>query len=127
MAFTYVGTLSTSLDQLRFNIGDTVVAAGPLPDRDNFADAELNGLLTQAGGVDGATALAFDALAARWAIYANLTVGPRREELSQIAVAFQAQAADWRKTHAVHTTRTAGTRWLTRADAHSDAYDAGDL
>jgi hypothetical protein len=49
MAFTYLGTLATNLDKVRFYIGDTVSGTGVKPDGSNFTDAEINGVLTVAG------------------------------------------------------------------------------
>ena len=127
MAFTYYGDRSTDLDKVRFNIGDTVNGGGPLPSSGNFTDAELSALISEAGSVDAATALALDAIAVRWNLYANITVGPRREELSQIADAFRATAAQWRDDHAVHSSSSAGARYLTRVDGYSSTYSAGDV
>lgn len=126
MTFTYAGTLVTNLDKVRFYIGDTVSGGGPLPSSGNFTDEELGALITLAGGVDEGVAQAFDAIAARWSVMANLTVGPRREEMGQIAAAFRAQAETWRKDHAVHSTSTAGARWITRSDGYSQDIDAGE-
>ena len=127
MAFTYYGDRSTDLDKVRFNIGDTVSGSGPLPSSGNFTDAELSALISEAGSVDAATALAFDAMATRWNLYANITVGPRKEELSQIADAFRTTAAQWREDHGVHSATTAGARYLTRVDGYSSTYSAGDV
>ena len=49
MAFTYLGTLATNLDKVRFYVGDTVSGTGVKPDGSNFTDAEINGVLTVAG------------------------------------------------------------------------------
>ena len=56
MAFTYLGDLSTDLDKVRFNIGDTVASSGPKPASGNFTDAELGGLITSEGSWEKATA-----------------------------------------------------------------------
>ena len=66
MAFTYLGTLGTNLDRVRFNINDTVEDSGPRPADANYTDAELNGLITVEGSWQRAVAGGFERLAAEW-------------------------------------------------------------
>ena len=127
MSFTYIGDLSSNRDQVRFHIGDTILEKGPLPDRENFTDDEIDGLLTLNSTVDKAVPEALDAIAARWSAYANTQVGPRREELGEIAESFRDQAQRWREDRGVNQRSTAGARWLTRYDAYSTQFDAGDV
>lgn len=85
MAFTYIGDLSTDLDKLRFEIGDTVSAAGVLPDGSNIPDATLNAVLTQEGSVGLAAARVCESLARAWAkIASSQSVGGRSEANNQV-------------------------------------------
>lgn len=90
MAFTYV--LTTSVGKLRLEIGDTTSGSGVKPDGSNFSDAELEYFLDQEGTVGRATARACEALATAWSTVANLTVGPRKEELGEVAKRFAERA-----------------------------------
>ena len=94
MGFTY--NLSTQVGKLRLRIGDTKPFHGPRPHEDangdedpydgsNFTDEELTSCVTEEGNVDRASARIFEILAAEWAVFVNITLGPRREELSRIA------------------------------------------
>lgn len=70
MAFTYDPQLDTSLDQVRFRIGDT----DPLDPQ--LQDEELNALLaTTNDNVAATSLLALDALIARYARFADKWVG----------------------------------------------------
>ena len=120
MTLTYVGDLSTDLDKIRFHIGDTAASAGPLPSAGNFTDAELNGLLSSAGSVNNAVSAAMAAIASRWSSYANITVGPRKEEYAAIADSWRKQQADWNTQHGVKLTSTASVAFVTRIDGFSD-------
>ena len=126
MALTYVGDLSTNLDKVRFHIGDTAASAGPLPSAGNFTDAELNGLLS-GSTVNKAVSAAMAAIASRWSSYANITVGPRKEEYAAIAKSWREQQADWNKTYGVKLASTASVSFVTRVDGYSDDISAGDV
>lgn len=114
MAFTYLGTLTTDRDKVRFYIQDVSEDSGPKPDDANFTDAEIDGLLTAEGNWEQAVAAAFEVLAAAWAGYADWQAGPRRENASQIAQRYQEQAEKWRDKQA------GGVATLTRTDAYTD-------
>lgn len=94
-AFTYLGDMSTELDQMRFALSDTVEGSGPFPGGGNFTDGELNGLNTNEGNWESAVGAAFGMLAARWAKYVNISTGPRSESLSKIADNFTRLAEQW--------------------------------
>lgn len=118
MSFTYIGDLSTNRDKVRFYIHDTTENAGPLPGGANYTDAEIDALITQASTWQRAVAVAFDALAGAWAAYSDITVGPRREALSQVAERYARLAADWRRRYGGDAAMyTAG---LIRVDGYSD-------
>ena len=125
MTLTYTGNLGTSLDKVRFYISDKVASSGPLPDGGNFTDDELNGLITAEGTWQRAVAGAFEIIAAAWSKYADITVGSRRESLSQIAASYQKQAESWRKQHG--TASSTGARAMTRVDGYSDDIASDDV
>ncbi len=114
MAFTYLGTLATDRDKVRFYIQDKTENSGPLPSDGNFTDAEIDGLLTAEGNWEQAVAAAFEALEAAWAGYADWQVGPRRESASQIAERYAQKAEVWRDK------QQGGVATLTRTDAYTD-------
>ena len=124
MTLTYVGDLSTDLDKICFHIGDTAASAGPLPSAGNFTDAELNGLLSSAGSVNKAVSAAMAAISARWASYANLTVGPRKEEYATIAESWASRQKAWNAQYGVKLASTASSGYLTRVDGFSDDISA---
>jgi len=128
MAITYDTSdpLGTDLGKVRFHIGDTVDSAGPLPSAGNFTDAELNGLLTSAGSVNNTVSAAMAAISARWASYANITVGPRKEEYAAIAESWAARQKDWNAQHGIKLTSTASVAFVTRIDGWSDDISADE-
>lgn len=90
--------------KVRLWLGDTVQGVGVLPDGSNFQDEEIL-LMLDLNGNDSALAVTalYRPLAARWAVYADVTVGPRKEALSQVAERWQklAEAAEAAKAAAV--------------------------
>lgn len=113
MAFTYLGTLATDRDLVRFYIQDTVENAGPKPSNGNFTNDEIDGLLTAEGNWQQAVAAAFEALEAAWAGYADWQAGPRRENASQISERYNKKAEVWRDK------QQGGVATLTRTDAYT--------
>ena len=97
MAFTYVGDLSTDLDVVRFNSGDTVENAGPRPDKRNFSDAEDGAVITAEGHTTAATARIFEVLGSEWASYALVEKeGEVSFDAKEVVDKFAALAAEWR-------------------------------
>ena len=85
---------TAAIARVRLEIGDTVEGAGVLPDGGNLSDEEIAVFLTQyANDVALATAALAGVLARRWSVLADVTVGPRSERLSQVAQAWERQAA----------------------------------
>jgi len=125
MTVTYIGDLSTSLDKVRFYINDKSESSGPLPLSANFSDAEINGLITSEGSWQKAVAGALEILASAWATYSDISVGSRKESLSQIAASYQKQAESWRKKHG--TTGAVGCRAVTKVDGYSDDISSDDV
>lgn len=119
MTFTYLGTLATDLDKVRFYIADRVVGSGPRPGGANFTDEEIGGILTIEGNWQRAIAALFEVLASEWGDEVNITVGPRREELSQTAMHYLKLAATWRTRYG-HASSAAGSRFIVKVDGYSD-------
>ncbi len=125
MAVTYDDTLANDRDKVRFHLQDTVIDSGPKPGGDNFTDAEIDGLVTLAGSWGGAVASGFEALASAWTKYADLTEGPHKESLSQVAKSYRAQAKEWRDKYGPSTpTRVAG---IIKVDGYSDDVTSDDV
>lgn len=96
MAFTYLGTLATERDKVRFHLGDTASGGGPRPADANFTDEEVDGLITTEGGWERAVAAGFELLAAEWTRYPSFreTNGISLNR-SDIAKGYRAQAEQW--------------------------------
>jgi len=127
MAVTYVGDLSTDRDRVRFHLQDTVEDSGPRPGDKNFTDAEIDGLVDAEGTWQRAVAAALEALAVGWGKYADLSVGPRKESLSQIAKRYQEQAESWREAYGRETMRRAYVAGQIRVDGYSDDVTSDDV
>lgn len=128
MTFTYVGDFSTDLDKVRFHIQDTIENSGPKPGTTtatNFTDEEINGVLSDAGSVDRAVAVMFDALSAVWSQYNDIRTGPRDEKLSQQSELYRKRADQWRKEHNI--LRGLTTAPMIKVDAYSDDITNDDV
>jgi len=127
MAITYIGDLSTDRDKVRFYLQDTVEASGPKPSEGNFTDAEVDGLINLEGSWQRAVAAGLEALAVAWSRYADLTVGPRKESLSQIAARYQKLAEEWRERYGSATMRPVYVAGQVRVDGYSDDVASDDV
>lgn len=79
--------------QVRLALGDTVRDDGIKPDGGNFSDDEILFVLAQHENDVERTVGAFcEMLSRHWATAADIAVGPRRENLSQVSRAWQEQA-----------------------------------
>ena len=125
MAFTYLGTLATDRDKVRFYIGDTVENSGPKPASGNFTDAEVDGLVTTEGSWQKAVAAGFETLAGLWSQYVETPIGPRRQSYSQTAAGYEKLAKTWRRRSGSQA--RAGSRAVTRVDGYSDDVAADDV
>lgn len=96
MAFTYLGTLATNRDKVRFALGDTVNGAGPRPADGNFSDAEIDGLIAQEGSWQGAVGAGFERLAAEWTRFPNFSTDGLKIDRGSIAEGYRQQAKQWR-------------------------------
>ena len=97
MAFTYdissTDATKLAISKVRLELGDNVANYGVKPDGSNFDDAELQYWITDEGGdITHAVGRACDALAKLWTNVANITVGPRREELGSVAAGWEKRA-----------------------------------
>lgn len=121
MTFTYV--LSTDIGKIRLELGDTsaTAGAGVKPDGTNLTDEEIQVWLTREGAVMPAAAAGCEALARMWARVANITVGPRREDLGQVAKAWTEQAKSLREQHGGASIGFSAS--LDRVDGYSEHAD----
>ena len=125
MTFTYLGDLSTDLDQIRFYIQDTVSGSGPKPSGGNFTDEEITPLLSIAGTVNRTVAALFNTLASVWSQYNDVRAGPRDEKLSQIAEQYRKRAKEWRAEH--HIMPGVKPAPIIRVDGYSDDITSDDV
>jgi len=130
MAFTYLGTLATNRDKVRFYTGDTSNApdAGIKPGGYNFSDAEIDGLVTAEGNWQRAVAAVYEAMAALFA----QEVDEKNEKISmmysQKAARYQTLAEKWRKDYGRSTGGgTVTTSALTRIDGYSSDISADEV
>lgn len=122
MAFTYDLSSSVAsvllLSRLRLEIGDKTSGSGVLPDSSNFTDEELFDILERADNdLLVAAAHCCDILATEWAKVANIQIGPRREELSQVAKQYGIRAKEYRDRSG--TSATAFSAGFARHDAYA--------
>ncbi len=127
MAFNYNDALATDRNKVRFNLQDTTESSGPKPGGANFSDAELDGLLNIEDTWQQAVAAAFEVLEAGWSHYADLTVGPRRESLSQIAARFGRNAEKWREQYGYATRVGVKAVGIIKKDGYSDDVPSDDV
>lgn len=123
MTFTYnlASTDATILliSRLRLEIGDKTLNQGVNPDASNFSDEELQTFLTRAGdNIEHAAALACDVLANTWAHLADIEIGPRSEDLSQVAARYEKRAQRYRDRLGISSTAFSGG--MVRADGYED-------
>ena len=84
-----------AISKVRLELGDTVANAGVRPDGSNLTDEEISVWLTEeSDDISQTVARAAAALANIWTVVASLTVGPRREELGNIAKAWADRAKE---------------------------------
>jgi hypothetical protein len=123
MTFTYDlasldGTI-VDISKIRLEIGDTISGDGVLPDRSNLSDEEISVISTREGGGMRAVAAVCELLSRHWARVANITVGPRKEELGKVSEQWLKIADDIREDFGF-TSGRASTSALTRVDGYSD-------
>lgn len=127
MTFTYVGTLATDLDKIRFKIQDTVSGSGVKPSGGNFTDEEIAGLLAVEGNnINRAVAALYEALSVAWANRVDSKMGSRDEKLSQTAARYAKLAEEWRDMYG-YTSSTVAFGFVTPVDGYSDDIDVGEV
>jgi len=124
MTITYLGTLATDCDKVRFSLGDRVEDSGPRPSDGNYTDEEIAGVITMAGTWQRAVGQLLDALSVEWSQHADITVGPRRQSFAQIAEAYAKRAVTWRKEH--HIYAGVSVAGIVRDDGYSDDKPSDD-
>lgn len=125
MTFTYDDTLGDGRDRVRFYLQDTDIDAGPKPGGANLSDNEIDGLITLEGEWQRAVAAGFEALTAIWTQYADLSAGPHKESLSQVAEGHRKSAVLWRSRSGSATpARVAG---VIKVDGYSDDVASDDV
>jgi len=112
--------LETEIGEVRMELGDDVQGEGVRPDGANLTDTQIQKLLDREGSVMLAVAAACELLARQWSRVANITVGPRSEQLGNVAAEWQKRAE---KLRAQHGGAGAGGFSIQagRVDAYSDA------
>jgi len=128
MAFTYLGTLATDLDKVRFYLQDVTSGSGPKPADANFTDAELSGLISAEGIWQRAVAAGFETLASAWGKYVTTSHDGLSHSGSDRYQHYAGLAKEWRARYGYYgATGVSGTvRALTRKDGYSDDVDADD-
>lgn len=117
MSFTY--DPATDIGKVRFELGDDAAGQGVKPDGSNFTDEEIQAVLTREHSVMRAVAGICETLATRYTQLCDISVGPRRESLSQIRDGYRARAADLRRVHG-----GAGNRAFSISPNREDGYAA---
>lgn len=116
--------LDDDIGQLRLELGDDVSGSGVKPDGSNFTDAQLQAFLDREGSVMRALAAACENLARRWSLVANITVGPRSEQLGQIAGQWSKRGEELRDQYGGAAISGAFAVMPARVDGYSDAADS---
>jgi len=121
MSFTYDMTTTGNallISKVRLELGDTVEDAGVLPTGGNFTDAEILLKLEEYSNDIGQTVGALAAiLARRWGPVTDITVGPRREALSQVSKRWQTMANELNPSYASFSIG------VQRSDGYSEEVD----
>jgi hypothetical protein len=90
---TFSYTLTADVGKVRLEIGDTVSGSGVRSSGANLTDEEIQVWLdAESDDVMLAAARACEMLARDWAKAASIQLGPRREQLSDVAKAWERQA-----------------------------------
>ena len=125
MTFTYGGTLTDSTDRVRFEIGDVVSGSGPRPHASstNFADGEIDSIVTEEGSWGPAAAKLMEILANEWTMAAGaVSMADYREDYTSRAEYYRKRSQDLRLQYGggVVVTQLAPTR----VDGFSDDINA---
>ena len=122
MAFTYDFSAKKDVARVRLALGDTVKDSGVLPEGRNFDDSEIEAVLTECSDdIDAATFTFLKSLANVWGTYVDITVGPRKESLSDISFHYAKRASEMGSRTGLSAKSFAVA--LTRIDGYSEEAD----
>lgn len=121
MKFTYTGAVNTDLERVRFEIGDRRIGHGPRMDGQNFADGEVNAVLSAEGTWGRAAARLCEVLANEWA---NRAGGASVTDYGRQAEFWRLRALDLRTQYGGGS--QAHSESVTRVDAYSDDVASDD-
>jgi len=122
MAFTYDFSSKKNVAKVRLALGDTVQNSGVLPEGANFSDAEIEALLSDFNNdIDAVTFFCLKSLSNAWGTYVDITVGPRKESLSDIAFHYAKRASEMGERTGLSAKSFAVA--LTRVDGYSEEAD----
>lgn len=120
MSFTYDFASERTIARVRLAIGDTVENAGVLPGNANYSDEEIQEILTEVSNdIDAATFIFLKALSNAWGHYADVTIGPRKETLSDIGFHYAKRAEEFGNQTGLSA--KSFSVLLTRVDGYSEA------
>ena len=98
-AITYDESSFDTITQVRLEIGDTRLDAGPRPKKYNFSDEAITQILSDESTVGRAAARLCEILAAEWAAYpVDSRMGPMGET-KRASASFRDQATRLREQH----------------------------
>ena len=96
MTFTYDFLDNRNVARVRLAIGDTVENEGVLPGGANYSNEEIETILLEVSNdIDAATFIFLKALSNAWGHYADITIGPRKEALSDIGFHYAKRAQEF--------------------------------
>lgn len=120
MSFTYDFAVDAAVSRVRLAIGDTVFGSGIKPDGTNFSDEEIRAILSETNDdIDAATYVFLKSLANMWGTYVDITIGPRKESLSDIAFHYAKRASEMGKQTGLSA--KSYSTLLSRVDGYSEA------
>ena len=110
------------ISRIRFEIGDTVIGAGVLPNGANFSDVEIIAVFAGEGNsVMRAAAALCEVLSRRWTNEADVQAGDVSKKASQIADGWSNRAKTLREAWGTTTNTGGGTAYAFQA-ARNDGY-----
>lgn len=116
----------TEIGEVRMELGDDVQGDGVRPDGSNLTDAQIQVLLDREGSVMRAVAAACELLARQWTRVANISIGPRSEQLGVVS---EQWAKRGEKLRAQYGGGGSGAFAIApgRVDGYSSASDGDDV
>ncbi len=130
MTYTYTPGGDTTIDKVRFRIGDTkentgleTGGSGPRPDKTNYADEEITQMFTDEGDRLPATIAAmFEVLSAEWSAWATEQEQDKLKLRSeQVADNFRKEAKKWRgKIDGGELESSSGFAYIIRVNDYPD-------